>query len=310
MGRLDGAAAALAGLTAAARAGELDHVAAVAAVAEVRSLATAIEAAELAAMDAARAAGATWGDVAAVIGAASRQGAQKRRADLARRAPATAITRATGDATVVVLSDGTRNVLPADDVATPPAVPALPEGEGEEAAPDAGKARPRSDEEYSQTLRHHPVAGLGPEWTWGDDEYGGAYASLWWQKTTRAGGARQTFRRPGGWEPLAPSGWTLSGRAPPVAGQGPARRGGRLRVAPPQEHARGPGRPAPRSRGMAAAADPRRQGRAGLAGHRARRRGGRDRPPLLPRGTVVGRQPRRPRRQLLPPDPGHPCRRR
>lgn len=230
---LDEVTAALDGLAAAARAGELDSAAALAAVAGARRLAAGLEAAELAAIDAARADGATWADIAAAIGAASRQGAQKRRADLARRVPpAPPVRRVAGDLAVTVISDGTRRVvLPADGQrtgtapagpeppaagdATPPPPPAAAPAETSPAPAAAGVAEARpwpTDEEYSRTLRHHPVAGLGPEWTFTQDD--GGHVVLWREKTTKAGGARQLAWK-SGWEPQGPQLMRLRGGPQP-----------------------------------------------------------------------------------------------
>lgn len=181
------AAAALDQLTAAARAGELDSTAAIAAVTGARRLAASVEAAELAAIDAARAAGATWNDIAAAIGATSRQGAQKRRADLARRVPPAApASEAAGGGTGAAVLPAGKNPAPGGPLA---------------AAGIRDDAGWLGDEEYSRTLRHHPVAGLGPEWTWTGDDRGNVV--LWRDKTVKAGGASRDYRR-GGWEGTSP----------------------------------------------------------------------------------------------------------
>jgi hypothetical protein len=191
LGRLDSAAAGLADLAAAAHAGELDRASAVAAVAEARALAAVLEAAELAAIDAARAAGATWNELAAAIGVRGRQGALKRRTDLARRAPAAGTA-----------PGGAEGAAPAGS--PQPATPPAPAAAGVLDA-DAGggqeSSRWATDEEYSRTLRHRPVAGLGPEWTCTEDDRGTVI--LWREKTARAGSARRDFRK-GGWEAMSP----------------------------------------------------------------------------------------------------------
>ena len=80
-------AEALAGLTAAARAGGLDDTDALTALAAARRIAAELERSELALIEAARDGGATWTRIAAAMGARNRQTAQKRHADLARRCP-------------------------------------------------------------------------------------------------------------------------------------------------------------------------------------------------------------------------------
>jgi hypothetical protein len=173
-GRLPAVAEAVASLAASARAGELDAGAALEALAAVRALSAGMERCELALMDALRDAGVPWGQVAAAMGAARRQTAQKRHADLAARHPA-----------------------PTSEDAPPAAAPPhdLP------GAGDAGEApRPRTDEEWSASMRHRPVPGLGKEWTYALPSESSGDAILWWNKTTRAGGARQAWPRKG-WEP-------------------------------------------------------------------------------------------------------------
>jgi hypothetical protein len=80
-------AEALAGLTAAARAGSLDDTTALTALSAARGIAAELERSELALIEAARDRGATWTRIAAAMGARNRQTAQKRHADLARRCP-------------------------------------------------------------------------------------------------------------------------------------------------------------------------------------------------------------------------------
>jgi hypothetical protein len=77
----------LAGLTAAARAGDLDDTAALTALTAARRIAAELEHSELALIEAARAGGANWTRIAAALGASNRQTAQKRHADLARGCP-------------------------------------------------------------------------------------------------------------------------------------------------------------------------------------------------------------------------------
>ena len=108
-------------------------------------------------------------------------------------------------------------------------------------------------------------------------------------------GPRCSQRRPkSGWATGKPAGIQPPGRPAAIAGQGAARRRRRLRAPPPRGDARLPGRPAARRRRLEAAPDPRREGRPHLAGHRPRRHGHWDRPPLLGRGTLLVRIPRRP----------------
>ncbi len=85
--RLASVAEALAGLAAAARAGNLDDTAALTALAAARRIAAELERSELALIKAARDGGATWSRIAVAMGARNRQTAQKRHADLARRCP-------------------------------------------------------------------------------------------------------------------------------------------------------------------------------------------------------------------------------
>jgi hypothetical protein len=205
LGRLDSAAAGLAALTAAAHDGELDRASAVAAVAEARALAAVLKAAELAAIDAARAAGATWNELAAAIGVRGRQGALKRRADLARRAPAA------GPARRVPSDAGDAAPAGSPQAAAPPP----PTADAQDGGTAGGEESPRwpTDEEYSRTLRHHPVAGLGPEWTYTEDDRGNVI--LWREKTTKAGGARRNFGRGGGWEATSPRLFRIAGDSQP-----------------------------------------------------------------------------------------------
>ena len=87
-GRIPAVAEAVASLAASARSGEMDGGTALAALTAVRALGAEMERCELALMDALRDAGVSWGQVAAAMGAARRQTAQKRHADLAARHPA------------------------------------------------------------------------------------------------------------------------------------------------------------------------------------------------------------------------------
>jgi hypothetical protein len=191
-GRLPAVADAVASLAASARAGDLDAGAALEALTAVRALSAGMERCELALMDALRDAGVPWSQVAAAMGAARRQTAQKRHADLAARHPAPATG---GDAP------------PAAPPAAPP--PALP------GDVDAGEAPPpRTDEEWSASMRHRPVPGLGKEWTYALPSESSGDAILWWNKTTRAGGARQAWPRKG-WEPTGKFSYMASGPSQP-----------------------------------------------------------------------------------------------
>ncbi|MGH3181482.1 MAG: hypothetical protein ACRDOH_32470 [Streptosporangiaceae bacterium] len=86
-GELDRAAETLDGLTTAALEGGLDGTASLVSLSAARRLAAELDRVELALIEAARDSGATWGQVAAAMGASNRQTAQKRHADLARRHP-------------------------------------------------------------------------------------------------------------------------------------------------------------------------------------------------------------------------------
>ena len=192
-GRIPAVAEAVASLAASARSGEMDGGTALAALTAVRALAAEMERCELALMDALRDAGVSWGQVAAAMGAARRQTAQKRHADLAARHPAPA----SGDAAPA-----------AGEPATPP--PALPGADG-----DAGESPgPRTDAERSAMMRHRPVPGLGKEWTYALPSESSSDAILWWNRTTRAGGARQAWPRKG-WEPTGKVSWTGIGTPQP-----------------------------------------------------------------------------------------------
>jgi hypothetical protein len=185
-GRLTAVAEAVASLAAGARAGEMDGGAALAAFTAVRALSAEMERCELALMDALRDSGVPWGQVAAAMGAARRQTAQKRHADLAARHP-----------------------VPAGGAPAAPPSPDLP-GDG-----DAGESpRPQTDEEWSASMRHRPVPGLGKEWTYALPSESSSDAILWWNKTTRAGGARHTWPRKG-WEPTGKFSWIGTGPSQP-----------------------------------------------------------------------------------------------
>lgn len=84
-GLIAAAATALAGISGTAREDGMDTAAALAAITAARELAAGLEHGELAFIDAARSGGATWSRIAIAMGARSRQTAQKRHADLARR---------------------------------------------------------------------------------------------------------------------------------------------------------------------------------------------------------------------------------
>jgi len=88
------------------------------------------------------------------------------------------------------------------------------------------------------------------------------------------------------------------GRHVSLPHQGTGRAGRRLRARPAPLHHGPPGAADRRRAGLAARADPRRQGRGRLAGDRSRRHPGRDRPPLLARREIVDRDPGRSRRQV------------
>jgi hypothetical protein len=188
-GRLPAVAEAVASLAADARAGELDSDAALAAFTAVRTLSAEMERCELALLDALHGAGVPWSQVAAAMGSPRRQAAQKRRSDLAARyAPGSPPD--VGEAT-----------------AEAPLPPADSETEAGAEAP-----RPRTDEELARSLRHHPVPGLGAEWTFAEPSESSGDVILWWNKATRAGGARHAWPKKG-WEPTGPRFWTGIGPA-------------------------------------------------------------------------------------------------
>ena len=189
-GRLPAVAEAVASLAASARAGDLDAAAALEALTAVRALSAGMERCELALLDAIHGAGVPWGQVAAAMGAARRQTAQKRHADLAARYPAP-------------IGEGDIPAGGAPAAAPPP---------GEDVG--AGEAaRPATDAEWSATMRHRPVAGLGKEWTFTEPSQSSSDVVLWRDRTTRAGGARRTWHPKAGWEAQGPGAW---GRIGPV----------------------------------------------------------------------------------------------
>ena len=63
-------------------------------------------------------------------------------------------------------------------------------------------------------MRHRPVPGLGKEWTYALPSESSSDAILWWNRTTRAGGARQAWPRKG-WEPTGTVSWTGIGPSQP-----------------------------------------------------------------------------------------------
>ena len=97
--------------------------------------------------------------------------------------------------------------------------PELPAGDRPAPAAGAGASDPavglpRTDEEYSRTLRHRQVPGLGPEWTYAETSGSSGDVILWYRKTSRAGGARSAWPK-SGWEPVSPQGFSLRGGPQP-----------------------------------------------------------------------------------------------
>lgn len=179
-GRLPAVAEAVASLAADARAGELDGEASLEALTAVRALSAGMERCELALLDALHDAGVPWSKVAAAMGSARRQSGQKRRSDLAARYASPAPEA--GEAITVPPADG-------------------------EAESGAEAPRPRTDAEWSASMRHHAVPGLGPEWTFAEPSESSSDAILWRDKVTRAGGARQARWPKKGWEPTGRFHW-------------------------------------------------------------------------------------------------------
>lgn len=195
------AEAAISALATRARDGALDQAEALGAIAATRRLATALARAELPFLSAARSTDATWEQIARASGRTGRQGAQKRYRDLtdhARRRqdiPACehladpALAAAVPSASRPEATAGARpgEAGEAQDAAVPSSstAPRQPDepGPGAEPLPD-----PDADPVSSQPLRHRRIDGLGDEWSFTVEDNGDAV--LWYDRTTRAGGAR------------------------------------------------------------------------------------------------------------------------
>lgn len=191
------ARAGIVALAARASEGSMDVEDITAVLAEARSMAEAVEWSELQLLAAARARKATWSQLARALGLTGRQGAQKRFSDLARRNPPRPPARELTPEPARASSAPRRMEL-----AQPaPAVPA-PEPVAEEETPGPPEARVIPDEEYSASLRHRRIEGLGSEWTYTVDERDNAV--VWFKRTTRAGSADRNW--PG-------SGWISLGYA-------------------------------------------------------------------------------------------------
>jgi hypothetical protein len=227
-------AGALAGLTAAARAGGLDETAALTALAAARRIAAELEHSELALIEAARDSGATWTRIAAAMGARNRQTAQKRHADLDRRhpRPPSVDTPAAQPRPQDLEARRDGSIPEAEALVDQSALPkstSRPSGSADRSDPDAGAREPAGLPPAAQppapVARRHAVPGItGIIIAEGRYELvrapGHAETRAWHVMVggRLAGLVRPTWRgersRPG-WEPAG-----LSGLALPVKGTG------------------------------------------------------------------------------------------
>jgi hypothetical protein len=198
--------------------------AALAELARVRAAASELEAAELAALEAARAAGATWGQIAAVLGMRGRTGAQKRHSDLARRRPR--------------VMPGTTPppggpAAPGTGIPGPPPAPRPPDVDisAGPAAAGAPPARARRD------------AGLEPGWTV-DIPDSGSEAFLYGPDGTLAGSAARAGLAGSRWEARTRNGGAVFG------GPWPSRRKALAALAAEAERARRERTPAGKNAGI------------------------------------------------------------